>query len=152
MIDLLSTLGLVLVLGRLAWLDIRTYRLPDRYTLPLIAFGLVLGSRSGGIDLSTSAIGGIVGYSIFWFVGAFYFKRNGVEGLGLGDAKLFAASGTWLGYMLLPYVLLLAAVGGLVFAVLRRTSQRRQIAFGPWLCLGFLILWLEATFNLVGLI
>ena len=62
------------------------------------------------------------------------------EGLGLGDAKLFAASGTWLGLPLLPYVLLIAALGGLAWALIARAQGR--LAFGPWIALGFWCVWL----------
>ena len=71
-----------------------------------------------------------------------------VEGLGLGDAKLFAASGAWLGWQGLPPVLLIAALGGLGQAMLRAAPQRhRPLAFGPWIAVGFFSLWLWLTWR-----
>ena len=125
----------------------QTFRLPDRYTLPLIAAGLFLSMAEDGVSPVASLIGGAVGYGLFWAVGHYYFTRHSAEGLGLGDAKLFAASGTWLGFGLLPYVLLIASVGGVIFAFLVQQRERRGIAFGPWLAIGFLTVWVEANFG-----
>jgi general secretion pathway protein O len=142
-------LVLSLILMRLAWLDLRTLRLPDVYTLPLIAAGLVLAALGDGIGLHNALIGSLAGFGLFWALGQYYFSRTGQEGLGLGDAKLFAASGAWLGYALLPYVLLLATLAGLAFAVLRRSFENRQIAFGPWLALGFWLVWVSLHFGIM---
>ena len=134
----LATLALLLTLARLVWIDVRSFRLPDIYTLPLIVAGL-------GMDVVSSVLGGVIGFGLFWAIGTFYFRRHGTEGLGLGDAKLFAASGTWLGYAVLPQVLLVASLGGLVFAIFTRGKESRQIAFGPWLALGFGLVWLKVN-------
>jgi leader peptidase (prepilin peptidase)/N-methyltransferase len=147
LLTLLATFALAPVLARLTWIDIRTFRLPDIYTLPLIIAGLILAMQEGGVGLAASVVGGLVGFTLFWGVGHMYFTRRGVEGLGLGDAKLFAASGTWLGYTMLPYVLLVASLSGLVFAIVCKPAQGGKIAFGPWLCLAFLVVWLGAQFS-----
>ncbi|HVX58009.1 MAG TPA: A24 family peptidase, partial [Candidatus Saccharimonadales bacterium] len=69
------------------------------------------------------------------------------EGIGLGDAKLLAAAGAWVGWEGLPSVVLLAALGGLLF-VLGRSLRRRtmsatdRIAFGTCLCGGLWLVWL----------
>ncbi|MFT6676916.1 MAG: leader peptidase (prepilin peptidase)/N-methyltransferase [Sulfitobacter sp.] len=146
MLYFIVALGLTLALLRLTVIDLKTQRLPDHYTLPLIVVGLGLSLCDGGIGLRPSVIGGGVGFALFWAIGAFYFRRRGTEGLGLGDAKLFAASGTWLGYLWLPYVLLIAAFGGLAFAILRRSETGRALAFGPWLALGFWGIWMVTSF------
>ena len=142
MLEGLITLGLTLALLRLSWIDLHSYRLPDVWTLPLIAAGLALSATGIGPPLSASIIGGAVGFAGFWAIGLVYHNRTGTEGLGLGDAKLFAACGTWLGFALLPYVLLIAALSALLFALLRKSKGARQIAFGPWLALGFWLVWL----------
>jgi leader peptidase (prepilin peptidase)/N-methyltransferase len=142
MLGFVMSCMLATVLGRLAWIDFRTLRLPDIYTFPLIAAGLLLAAVQDSVSLSASVAGGMVAYGLFWAIGYFYFTRFGSEGLGLGDAKLFAASGTWLGVMDLPYVLLVASVGGLVCAGLTGAAQiKGKVAFGPWLCLGFFAVW-----------
>ncbi|MDF1727669.1 MAG: A24 family peptidase [Sulfitobacter sp.] len=136
-LDTVGTLLLAFVLVRLAWIDLQTFRLPDRYTLPLIAAGLVLALLVGTPPLLASVLGGLVGFALFAAIGELYFRRKGIEGLGLGDAKLFAAAGTWLGWAALPNVLLIAAGGALIYALARRRALDR-VAFGPWLALGFL--------------
>ena len=141
----LATLALLLTLARLVWIDVRSFRLPDIYTLPLIVAGLGMALLSGEPDVVSSVLGGVIGFGLFWAIGTFYFRRHGTEGLGLGDAKLFAASGTWLGYAVLPQVLLVASLGGLVFAIFTRGKESRQIAFGPWLALGFGLVWLKVN-------
>lgn len=143
MLGLLAGAILTLALLRLAWIDFRSFRLPDRLTLPLVAAGLCLAFAGFGPDLMSSVIGGIVGFALFWGIGTAYHWRTGVDGLGLGDAKLFAAAGTWVGYALLPHVLLVAAVGGLGFALVFRRSTSRGIAFGPWISLGFWLVWVK---------
>ena len=87
-----------------------------------------------------------MGFLIFWAIGSAYHRRTGQDGLGLGDAKLFAASGTWLGYTALPYVLLIAAAGAMVFATLIQRMSNRQLAFGPGLALGFWLVWIKFQF------
>ena len=67
------------------------------------------------------------------------FRLTGEDGLGLGDAKLLAAAGAWLGWRDLPVLIVLAAVSALVFALAMRT---RKIPFGPWLAAVFWVLWI----------
>lgn len=114
--------------------------------MPLILAGLILATGDKGIGLPASLLGCLLGFALFWAVGQYYFWRTGQEGLGLGDAKLFAASGAWLGPAALPYVLLIAALGGLVFLRMRKNAVRREIAFGPWLALGFWLVWIAEHF------
>jgi len=125
----------------LAWIDLRERRLPDRLTLPLIAAGLALAAwRDGGWPIA-ELIGASAGLCVFWALGEAHWRRRGTEGLGLGDAKLLAAAGAWLGWRALPLVVLVAALGALAFAALGR-PRRREVAFGPWLAMAFLALWL----------
>ena len=133
LIIIIATSALAAVLARLAWVDLRTFRLPNIYTVPLIGAGLVL------------VAGALTGFGLFWAIGQFYFVRHGQEGLGLGDAKLFAASGSWLGVGLLPYVLLVASLGGLVYALLTRRNPDRRVAFGPWLACAFMVVWIVSA-------
>ncbi len=140
-VELAATLALVATLLRLSWIDLKTHRLPDIYTLPLVLAGLILSALEGQAALMGSAIGGAVGFAMFAVIGHFFFARTGREGLGLGDAKLFAAAGTWLGWTALPSVLLVAAGSALLFA-LATQARSKGVAFGPWIALGFVTLWL----------
>ena len=83
-------------------------------------------------------------------IGEVYFRRNGTEGLGLGDAKLFSAAGAWLDWTSLPLVLLLAAGGGLLYvAVSGSLKKRAGIAFGPWLALAFWLVWMHGAIPVI---
>jgi leader peptidase (prepilin peptidase) / N-methyltransferase len=137
------TAALTVVLAVIAVIDARTRRIPDLLSLPLIAAGLAIAYWLPLLPIQHHLIGAVVGYALLAAIGAWYFRRTGTDGLGLGDAKLFAAAGAWLGWQALPMVLLIAALGGLAFSVLRgRTSRHTALAFGPWLALGFWAVWL----------
>jgi leader peptidase (prepilin peptidase)/N-methyltransferase len=139
--DFLATPVLIALLAALTCIDLRERRLPDRLTLPLLGLGLALAARrTNGLPIAELAGAG-VGFLLFWALGEAHYRLRGVEGLGLGDAKLLAAGGAWLGWRDLPVLILVAALGGLAAAMWGR-GRRREIAFGPWLALAFAILWL----------
>jgi leader peptidase (prepilin peptidase) / N-methyltransferase len=134
-------IALSAVLLAIAVIDLRSFRIPDLLSLPLIAAGLAL-SHLRDLALADHLIGAALGFGLFAAIGSGYHRRHGIDALGLGDAKLFAAAGAWLGWQALPIVLLIAALGGLGFALLtRQTSRRCAIAFGPWLALGLWCVW-----------
>jgi leader peptidase (prepilin peptidase)/N-methyltransferase len=129
----------------LSWIDWQHMRLPDVLTLPLLACGLLVTWLTEPDALASRMLGALAGYCVFRAVGLGYRQWRGHEGLGQGDAKLVAAGGAWLGWQALPWVVLIAALAGLTFALIR---NRRGVAltattalpFGPalalaiWLC------------------
>ena len=126
----------------IAVIDLRTYRIPDWLSLPLVAAGLAWSALTRP-DWSPHLVGAAVGYASLAAFGALYFRLRRREGLGLGDAKLFAAGGAWLGWQALPLVLAVSAVTGLIFAlVTRQRPPAAPVAFGPWLALGIWLGWL----------
>lgn len=133
--------------------DLRSFRIPDQLSLPLLAAGLVLvwaqPDLSGfGTRLADHLIGASAAFLLFACLGEVIFRRTGQEALGLGDAKLFAAAGAWLGWQSLPAVLLIASLGGILFALITRHKDTpAEIAFGPWISLGFLIVWLSSAYR-----
>lgn len=139
-IVIVSDLVLLAFLVPLAWIDYRQYRLPDVLTLPLILIGLVLSLAGLGPEPLDAAIGAMVGFAVFWGLGTFYFEVRQVDGLGLGDAKLAAAAGAWLGWQMLPVFVLMASLSGLVFALATGRGAHQKIAFGLWLCASFAVL------------
>jgi leader peptidase (prepilin peptidase)/N-methyltransferase len=145
------TLGLSLTLLVISIVDGRSLRIPDALSLPLIALGLALSvALPGGSGLS-HAIGAAAGFLFFAVIGEAHFRLRGVEGLGLGDAKLFSAAGAWLGWQNLPAVLLVAALGGLAQALLVQHRQpARPLAFGPWIAAGFWLVWIAGSRGGIG--
>ena len=139
-------IGLATVLFVVAVSDMMTLRIPDWLSLPLIAAGLLVSALVAGAMPLDHAAGALGGFAVFAILGEVYFRLRGVDGLGLGDAKLFAAAGAWLGWQQLPLVLLLATAGGLAQAViLQKTGRATPLAFGPWLAFGFLAVWLGSV-------
>ena len=137
--DWAITATLALALLWLAWIDIQSFRLPDVVTLPLVLAGLAISAlRVQGWPFD-AGLGALLGFGIFYLLGEIYFRRRGVDGLGLGDAKLLAAAGAWLGWAALPWVVLLAALPAIAVAFIK---GQRKIAFGPYLCASFFACWL----------
>ena len=141
-LDSIATAVLAIFLVRLVLIDLREFRLPDRLTLPLTLLGLGLAAVRLGDWPVQAAIGAAVGYAVFWLIGTVYFRLRGIDGLGQGDAKLLAAAGAWLGPLALPWLVLMAASGALVWAMVKGGHRTHQLAFGPWLAAGFWALWI----------
>jgi len=147
---IISTLGLGLVLFRLVVLDLRLRRLPDKYTLTLILAGLGVNAVwERGLPQS-AILGTIFGFGVFWLIGAAYYRLRGVDGLGLGDAKLLAAAGAWLGVSWLPLVVLIAASGSLIFVIWKGLTVGQTIPLGPGLAAAFFALWVFRLFGQLG--
>jgi len=145
---LLLTCLLGWALIALAAVDFAVMRLPDLITLPLVILGLLIAAISPGYPLLDHAIGAATGYAVFAGLGLLYHRLRGRHGLGLGDAKLAAAAGAWLGWAALPVFILLACLGGIAWAGLRmigsRDSLHAPLPFGVPLAGAFWLMWLYA--------
>lgn len=128
----------------LTGIDIDHQLLPDSITLPLMWAGLLAAVSVGpiaGSPIPTSAhdaiVGAASGYVSLWLVFHAFRLITGKEGMGYGDFKLFAALGAWLGWKLLPLVILLSAATGaligILMIVLRGRARSAPIPFGPYL-------------------
>ncbi len=131
----------------LAALDIAAFWLPDALTATLAGAGLMTGLLGVEPVLSDRLIGGISGFAALWIVGATYRMVRHREGLGGGDPKLLGAIGLWLGWRMLPVVVLLAALTGLavVLAGLVRgkgASLGDRMPFGALLAIAAYPAWL----------
>jgi leader peptidase (prepilin peptidase) / N-methyltransferase len=139
---------LALALAVLSAIDLRTYRLPDLLTLPLVALGVLATPLLLGAALWWQAISAALGFALMAGVGFAYRRLRGHAGLGLGDAKLLAAAGAWLGAEALPSVLIWAC-GSAILALLLQAwrtgalSARARIPFGPFLAFGTWLVWLH---------
>ena len=127
----------------LAFIDFDTQLLPDSITLPLIWAGLLFNLFGTFTALDAAVIGAVAGYLILWTVYWLFKLLTGKEGMGFGDFKLLAAIGAWLGWTLLPAVILLSAgvgaVIGIVLILVERHGRGTPIPFGPYLALGGLV-------------
>ncbi|MCK6574926.1 A24 family peptidase [Myxococcota bacterium] len=143
----LAAAVLVSMLVTLAAIDGRERLLPDALTLPGLWLGLVLNAFGLFVDPTSAILGAAGGYGFLagsqWLFG----RLTGREGIAAGDHKLLAMIGAWLGWQVLPAVLLLALTSAAVLLVLtrilRRTGgpdARTEVAFGPYLVAGALVL------------
>lgn len=136
---------LVLALLYLAYIDWQTLRLPNAITLPLIFLGITFNSISDLrlTTLRSALIGALLGYASLWALNAGYRLLKNRNGIGMGDAKLLAALGAWLGWGALPSILLIASatgiVGGLVWLQLRGHQLQQAFPFGPFLVIAGII-------------
>ena len=134
----------------LAFIDLDTFYLPDDITLPLLWAGLLVNMGGVFVDLQSAVVGAVAGYFALWTVFWGYKLATGKDGMGYGDFKLLAAIGAWMGWKMLPVVILLSScVGALVgisMIVFARHGRNVPIPFGPYLVLGGLIalFWGEA--------
>lgn len=127
----------------LTGIDLDTQLLPDNITLPLLWLGLLFNLYGTFTGLPGAVIGAVGGYLVLWGVYWAFKLTTGKEGMGYGDFKLLAAIGAWLGWQMLPLVILLSSIVGaavgitLIIAVKR--GREIPIPFGPYLAGGGLI-------------
>lgn len=139
--------GLGWTLLALAATDLRCYLLPDFLTLPLAVSGLAVAWFLDRGGFTAHLLGAVVGLSFIIALHYLYRTLRGREGIGLGDAKLFGAAGAWVGWAGLPSVMLIAALSGLVYAIVRRGRGGRisgadRVPLGAFLSLGLWLVWL----------
>lgn len=140
---LLGALLLIWSLIALTFIDADTQLLPDSITLPLLWMGLCFNLFGVFADLSSAVLGAMVGYLSLWSVYWAFRLVTGKEGMGYGDFKLLAALGAWLGWQMLPLIILLSslvgAAVGIVLIILARQGRHVPIPFGPYLAAAGLI-------------
>ena len=143
-LDLIRSL-LILILLYLSYIDLRSFRLPDFVTLPLILTGILFNllSSVGFTDAASATTGAVLGYGSLWLLNRLYRLSKKQDGMGMGDAKLLAALGAWLGWAALPSILLIASVsgliGGLIYLKWRKKSTHHAFPFGPFLAFAGII-------------
>ncbi|HVO88461.1 MAG TPA: A24 family peptidase [Casimicrobiaceae bacterium] len=128
------------MLVALTFIDFDTQLLPDDLTLPLLWAGLIANLFELFVPLKTAVLGAIAGYLSLWLVYWLFRIIRGKEGMGHGDFKLLGALGAWLGWQMLPLVILLSSVVGAVIGLLLLVFKGRDhdipLAFGPYLAIA----------------
>jgi leader peptidase (prepilin peptidase)/N-methyltransferase len=131
---------LLWALVALTFIDADTQLLPDDLTLPLLWGGLVANLFGLFVPLADAVIGAIAGYLALWSVYWLFKLIRGKEGMGYGDFKLLAALGAWLGWMMLPLIILLSSVVGaaigLTLIAFRNRDHATPLPFGPYLAIA----------------
>ena len=126
------------------FIDLKHYIIPNSLTHSMMILGFI---KSFDPNLNpifpnflNSMIGGLLGYGIIWSIIYFYRQLKKKEGMGLGDAKLFAVIGFWFGWVSIPFVIFLSSIIALLSVLpdLLRSSKKlsSQIPFGPFIILG----------------
>lgn len=134
-------------LALLSAIDLKTYRLPDPLTLPLAACGLALSLVFADGAVLWRGASAIFAFAFMAGIAYLYERVRKRAGLGLGDAKLFAAAGAWLGLEHLAAMLLAASLTALAFVAVKALwtgtfDPAMRLAFGPFLAGGFWLVWL----------
>jgi leader peptidase (prepilin peptidase)/N-methyltransferase len=136
----LSACALLWSLLALTMIDFDTQLLPDGITLPLLWGGLIVNLWSTFAPLGDAVIGAVAGYLSLWSIYWLFKLIRGKEGMGYGDFKLLAALGAWLGWQLLPVIVLLSSVVGAVIGIALIVFKGRDhsipLAFGPYLAIA----------------
>jgi leader peptidase (prepilin peptidase)/N-methyltransferase len=150
---LAPTLLLAWTLIALTAVDLVSFRLPDALTLPLLTAGLGVSLFLPGGPILDHLAGAAAGYAVLALLKWGFERVRGREGIGLGDAKLLAAAGAWLGWSPLPSVLIIACAAAFAWVALTvlsrgRSAFRERLAFGGPLCLATWIVWTYGPISL----
>mgnify|MGYP002830868068 FL=1 len=127
------------------FIDMKHFIIPNELTFTLMIIGFIKSfdpylNQYLFPNYLNSLIGGVMGYSIIWFIIFAYKKLRNKEGMGLGDAKLLSAIGFWFGWISIPFILFFSSFVALIFAIPgllnKSKNMSSQIPFGPYIILG----------------
>jgi len=151
----LAALLFLFLLVAMTFIDIDTQLLPDDLTYPLLWAGLLVNLDATFVPLADAVIGAAAGYLVLWAVYWLFKLATGKEGMGYGDFKLLAALGAWLGWQMLPAIILLSSVVGALVGisliVVAKRGRDKPIPFGPYLAAAGLIAMLYGSTISAGL-
>ena len=123
--------------------DFKYYLILDKITIPLSIVGLVFtffNFNPFDVDILSSLMGGVVGYLVIYIIRFLFFKIRKVEGMGLGDAKLFLMIGIWLGiksiYLILASSALVGAIVGSLIIYFYKKDKDFQIPYGCFIVIA----------------
>jgi leader peptidase (prepilin peptidase)/N-methyltransferase len=121
----------------LAFIDIDTQLLPNDITMPLLWTGLLVNLADTFTDIGSAVLGAVAGYIMLWSIYWAFKLVTRREGMGYGDFKLLAAIGAWLGWQMLPFVILVSSIAGTMVGVflmvIAKRGRHEPIPFGPYL-------------------
>jgi leader peptidase (prepilin peptidase)/N-methyltransferase len=139
----LASLAFAYFLIAMTLIDYDTKTLPDDLTYPLLWLGLLVNLNGTIVPLRDAVIGAMAGYLALWAVYWLFKLVTGKEGMGYGDFKLLAALGAWMGWAMLPTIVILSSVVGAIVGisliVFARRDRNNPIPFGPYLAAAGMI-------------
>ena len=139
----LASLAFAYFLIAMTLIDYDTKTLPDDLTYPLLWLGLLVNLNGTIVPLRDAVIGAMAGYLALWAVYWLFKLATGKEGMGYGDFKLLAALGAWMGWAMLPTIVILSSVVGAIVGisliVFARRDRNNPIPFGPYLAAAGMI-------------
>ncbi|MFT5644191.1 MAG: leader peptidase (prepilin peptidase)/N-methyltransferase [Janthinobacterium sp.] len=145
----LATLLFTYCLIAMTFIDIDTQLLPDDLTFPLLWAGLLVNLDATFVPLHDAVIGAAAGYLVLWAIYWVFKLVTGKEGMGYGDFKLLAALGAWLGWAMLPTIILLSslvgAIVGISLIIFTKHGRDQPIPFGPYLAAAGMVALLYGT-------
>jgi leader peptidase (prepilin peptidase)/N-methyltransferase len=146
----LFTIVLFALLVTAAVIDSRSMRIPNALNAVIAGVGIA-ATLSLDRPLIDALLGMALGYGLIYLANAAYRALRARDGIGMGDAKLLGAAGAWLGWAALPFVVLIASTGAIIWLLARRVMGHRiegaqALPFGPALCVGIMVVWLVQAF------
>lgn len=124
----------------LTFIDLDHHLLPDQLTLSLLWLGLFFSLFNIFTTSHDAIIGAMAGYAIFAITQYLFFLVTGKVGMGQGDYKFLAAIAAFLGWQMIPFVILLASLTGIIFALtqmtLKKSFKSSPLPFGPYLAVA----------------
>jgi len=139
----LASLVFLFALIAMTAIDADTQLLPDDLTYPLLWAGLLVNLNGTFVPLHEAVIGAAAGYLALWSIYWLFKLATGKEGMGYGDFKLLAALGAWLGWTMLPTIILLSSVVGALIGismiVFAKRGRDKPMPFGPYLAVAGLV-------------
>ncbi len=139
----LAACAFLWTLVALTFIDFDTQLLPDDMTLPLLWGGLLANLYGLFVPLREAVLGAMAGYLTLWSIYWIFKLVRGKEGMGYGDFKLLAALGAWLGWKMLPLIVLgsslVGACIGIALVVMKGRDHNVPLAFGPYLAIAGMI-------------
>ena len=139
-VEMLAILVLTWSFICLTMIDYDHHILPDQITLPLLWLGLLLNINAMFVPLESAVIGAAAGYLSLWTIYQLFKLATGKEGMGFGDFKLLAALGAWMGWEVLPLIILLSSLVGSIigisFILIKGRDKDIPFAFGPYLAIA----------------
>ena len=123
----------------LSTIDYRTTLLPDSITLPFLWLGLLANINGTFTDLTSAVVGAMAGYLSLWSVYWGFKLLTGKDGMGFGDFKLLGLLGAWLGWQMLPVIIILSSLAGAIIGlslIALGRDKDHPIPFGPYLAIA----------------